>query len=40
MTLEQRIQDLELLQEEITERIETIRLKAATLRRLAGGEWA
>ena len=40
LTLEQRIQALEVLQEEITQRIQTIRVRASTLRRLAGGEWA
>jgi len=40
LTLEQRIQALETLQEEITQRIENIRVRAQTLRRLAGGEWA
>ncbi len=40
LTLEQRIEALETLQEEITERIQTIRVRAANLRRLAGGEWA
>jgi hypothetical protein len=40
LTLEQRIQSLETLQEEITQHIETIRVRAATLRRAAGGEWA
>ena len=40
LTLEERIQSLELLQEEITERIQIIRVRAQSLRRLAGGEWA
>jgi hypothetical protein len=40
LTLEERIQALELLQEEIARRIDNIRIRAATLRRLAGGEWA
>jgi len=40
LTLEQRIAGLELLQEAITEAIQTIRVRAVTLRRLAGGEWA
>jgi hypothetical protein len=40
LTLEQRIQALEVLQEEIIQGIRTIRLRAQTLRRLAGGEWA
>lgn len=40
LTLDQRIQALEVLQQEITERIQTIRVRAETLRRLAGGEWA
>ena len=40
LTLEQRIEALETLQEEITQRIQTIRVRAANLRRLAGGEWA
>jgi len=40
LTLEQRIQALELLQEEIAQRIQEIRIKAAGLRRDAGGEWA
>ncbi|MBT8397870.1 MAG: hypothetical protein HKO65_11895 [Gemmatimonadetes bacterium] len=38
--LDQQIQELETLQEELTRRIETIRTRAAELRRLAGGEWA
>jgi len=40
LTLEQRIEALETLQEEITQRIENIKVRAQTLRRLAGGEWA
>ena len=40
LTLEQRIRDLEVLQEEIAQRIQAIRVRAETLRRLAGGEWA
>ena len=40
LTLEQRIRALEVLQEEITQRIQTIRVRASNLRRLAGGEWA
>jgi hypothetical protein len=40
LTLEQRIRALEVLQEEITQRVEAIRIRAETLRRLAGGEWA
>jgi hypothetical protein len=39
-TLEQRIQALELLLEEIPQLIQTVRVRAETLRRLAGGEWA
>lgn len=41
LTLEQRIRALEVLQNEITQRIGAIRVRAETLRRLArGGEWA
>jgi hypothetical protein len=40
LTLEERIQALEFLQDEIARRIDNIRIRAATLRRLAGGEWA
>ncbi|MFH1766432.1 MAG: hypothetical protein ABIF09_19820 [Gemmatimonadota bacterium] len=40
LTLEQRIRALVVLQEEINQRIETIRVRANDLRRLAGGEWA
>lgn len=40
LTLEERIQALEVLQEEIIQGIQTIRVRAQTLRRLAGGEWA
>jgi hypothetical protein len=40
LTLEQRIRALEVLQEEIAQRIQNIRIKAAGLRRDAGGEWA
>lgn len=39
-TLDERIQALEVLQAEIVERIQVIRVRAETLRRLAGGEWA
>jgi hypothetical protein len=39
--LEQQIQELELLQEELAQRIQTIRIRAADFRRRAGGgEWA
>ncbi len=38
--LDQQIQELEMLQEDLTTRIQTIRIRAADLRRLAGGEWA
>jgi len=38
--LDQQIQELETLQEELTTRIETIRIRAADFRRRAGGEWA
>jgi hypothetical protein len=40
LTLEQRISALVVLQEELNQRIETIRVRANDLRRLAGGEWA
>ena len=40
LTLEQRILALETLQGEITQAVQTIRGRAAMLRRLAGGEWA
>lgn len=40
LTLEQRIKALEVLQDEIAQRIQAIRVRAETLRRLAGGEWA
>jgi hypothetical protein len=40
LTLEQRIQALEVLQEEITQSVQNMRVRAETLRRLAGGEWA
>lgn len=40
LTLEQRIRALVVLQEELNQRIETIRVRANDLRRLAGGEWA
>jgi len=40
LTLEQRIEALETLKEEIIQRIETIRVRAQTLRRMAGGVWA
>jgi hypothetical protein len=40
LTLDQRIELLEALKEDITERIESIRVKAADLRRMAGGVWA
>ena len=40
LTVEEKIQALENLQEEITQRIQTIRVRAGILRRLAGGEWA
>lgn len=37
---EERILELEALREEITESIQILRVRAADLRRLAGGEWA
>jgi len=40
LTLEQRIQALEVLQEEITQSVQNMRVRAENLRRLAGGEWA
>lgn len=40
LTLDQRIDALETLQQEITQRIQNVRVRAQTLRRLAGGEWA
>jgi hypothetical protein len=40
LTLEDRIAALEAVQEEITERIQIILVRARNLRRLAGGEWA
>ena len=39
-TFEERIQTLEALQEELTEGILLLRVRAADLRRLAGGQWA
>jgi len=39
-TFEEKIQALETLQEEITRWIQNIRVRAADLRRLAGGQWA
>ncbi len=40
LTLEQRIRALEVLQDEIEQTIEAIRVKAEIFRRRAGGEWA
>jgi hypothetical protein len=40
LTLEERIEVLEAVQGDIEERIQTIRVRAENLRRLAGGEWA
>lgn len=40
LTLEQRIQALEVLQEEITQSVQNMRVRAEVLRRRAGGEWA
>jgi hypothetical protein len=37
---EERITELEALQQEINESIQILRIRAADLRRLAGGEWA